>query len=444
MLLFAGYGLASQQEKLEALIAEATRRIEARDFQGVTAGLKPYVGRYPGDIRLWNLLGISEGELGRTASARDAFERGLKVAPDAISLNENLGFLYYRLANYADAKRYLAKAVSLGSTSPGVAFSLAAAELRTGEHEQGLTDLKRLETDLATFPDYWDERGWAELPNDPDAAEISFSHALALTPGDLRALNGAASVAESQRLDEKALSFLLRAKQEHPNDVDTLVHFGTVCLRRDLVLDALPALERAHKIDPANNAALYFFARAQIGVQHWQEAHALFSEFTHRVPKFAPTYYALGWLDRKLNRTEQARGNLEHCLSLAPELADARYELAEIELDAGHLDTAERLLSAVLARNPKHAKANVAYGDIWLRKGHLAEAQACLETAIQEDPASGPAHYKLSTVLFRQHRDEQAEKERALGAQLNAEALKSSKTVLQLASPDGAILSTVR
>lgn len=443
-LLFASCGLASQQEKLEAVIADATRRIEARDFEGASAALKPYAGRYPGDVRIWNLVGISEGELGRTASARDAFERGLNVAPDSISLNENLGFLYYRLANYTNAKRYLSKAFALGSTSPGVAFSLAAVKLRTGEQEGGLTDLKRLETDLANFLDYWDERGWAELPKDPLAAEISFSRALVLSPGDLRALNGAASVAESQKLDEKALSFLLRAKQEHPDDVDTLVHFGTVCLRRDLVLDALPALEHAHKADPGNNAALYFFARAQIGVQHWQEAHELFSEFAHRVPTFAPTYYALGWLDSKLNRTDEARRNLEHCISLAPEHADARYELAQIEVDAGHLDAAEKLLSTVLARNPKHAKANVGYGDILMRKGQLAEAQAHYETALQESPEWGPAHYKFSTLLFRLQKNEQAEQERALGARLNAEALKSSKIVFQLASPDGAILNAVR
>jgi tetratricopeptide (TPR) repeat protein len=206
----------------------------------------------------------------------------------------------------------------------------------------------------------------------------------------------------------------------------------------------LPALEHAHKLAPTNNAALYFLARAHIGVQHWQEAYELFSQFARRVPGFAPTYYALGWLDIKLNRTAEARRNLGHCLTLAPDHADARYELAQLELDAGNLDAAEKLLGTVLARNPKHAKANLAFGDILLRKGQLAEAQTYYETAIQEDPKFGPAHYKMSTLLFRLHRNDEAEKERALGAQLNAEALKSSKTVFQLASPDGTILNTLK
>lgn len=440
LLLLARFAPAGQHG-LEAIVDEATRRIEARDFDGASTVLSRSVQLYPKDVRLWNLFGISEGELGRLASARNAFERGLKISPDSVSLNENLGFLYYRQDRYADAKRYLSEALSLGSRNAGAAFSLAAARIRTGEREQALLDLKGLESALSGYPDYWDERGWAELPEGPAAAEISFSRALALAPNDVRGLNGAASAAEMQKLDEKALSFLLRAKQAHPSDVGTLVHFGRVCLRRDLTIDALAALEHAHKLAPTDNTALYFYARAQIGVQQWQKAYGLFSEFARRVPNFASTYYALGWLDIKLNRRAEARKNLEHCLKLAANSADPLYELAQLDLDDGQLDSAENQLRIVLEQEPRHARANVAYGDILLKRGNLEEARTHFEAAIQSDPASGPAHYKLSTVLFRLNRVEQAEKERALGTKLNAEALKSSKTVLRLASPDGALLS---
>lgn len=434
-------GFARQRVNLEAIIDEATRRIETRDFQAASTTLRHSIDLYPKDVRLWNLLGISEGELGRKSSARDAFERGLKVAPGNVSLNENLGFLHYRNGQFAKARRYLAKAIALGSENPGVAFSLAAAKVRTGERETGLSELKSLESALSRFPDYWDERGWAELPQNPGAADVSFSRALSLAPDDLRGLNGAASIAEIQKLDEKALSFLLRAKQSHPDDVDTLVHLGTVCLRRDLTIDALATLDRAHKIAPSNNAALYFYARAQIGVRQWQKAHDLFSEFARRVPNFGATYYALGWLDVKLNRPADARRELERCLQLAPNSSDPRYELAQLDLEEGEIDSALTKLRAVLGKDPLHAKANVAYGDILLSRGNLAEARTHYETAIQSDPTSGAAHYKLSTVLFRLNRREEAEIERALGTKLNAEELKSSKTVLRLASPDGVLLS---
>lgn len=441
ILLLACSGFAGQRDKLKALVEEGATRIESHEFQVASSNLKRSLELYPRDIRLWNMLGISEGELGRTSSAREAFERGLRIAPLDISLNENLGFLYYREERYADAKRYLAKAVTLGSKKPGVAFSLAAAKIRSGEREQGLPELKSLEAALTGFPDYWNERGWAELPNDPAAAETNFGRALSLAAGDLRGLNGAATTAEIQKLDEKALSFLVRAKQAHPDDVDTLVHFGTVCLRRDLTIDALAALEHAHQLAPANNAALYFYARAEIGVQQWQKAYELFTEFARRVPTFAPTYYALGWLDVKLNRRAEARRALEHCASLDARSTDALYELGQLDLEDGLLDSAEKRLNTVLRQDRRHAKAHVAYGDVLLKRGNLGGAQEHYETAIQSDPLLGPAHYKLSTVLFRLSRVEEAEKERARGTELNAEALKSSKTVLRLAAPDGGLLS---
>jgi tetratricopeptide (TPR) repeat protein len=442
LLLLVSSGFAGQN-KLEEVIEEATRCIEARDFKAASLAVSRSVRIYPKDIRLWNLLGVSESELGRTALAQGAFERGLKISPDSVSLNENLGFLYYRQDHYAEAKHYLAKAVSLGSKNAGVAFSLAAARIRTGERDQALADLQGLESALSSHPDYWDERGIADLLRDPIAAENSFSRALALAPNDLRALNGSASAAEIQKLDEKALSFLMRAKQAQPNDVGTLVHFGALCLRRDLTIDALAALEYAHKLAPSNNQALYFFAQAQIGMQQWQKAYDLFSEFARRVPSFAATYYALGWLDIKLNRRTEARANLGRCLKLAPNSADPRYELAQLDLEEGRFDSADRLLRSVLEHEPNHTTANIAYGDVLLKRGDLDGARRHFETAIQSDPRSGPAHYKLSTVLFRLNFAQQAEKERALGTQLNSEALKSSKTVLRLASPEGTLLSPV-
>ncbi|MDQ6664922.1 MAG: tetratricopeptide repeat protein [Acidobacteriota bacterium] len=441
LLFFVCAAFARQPGNVEAAVNETIRRVEARDFKSASVALKRYAVLYPNDVRLWNLLGVSEGELGRIPAARDAFERGLKIAPNNVSLNENLGFLYYRQDRFADAKPYLEKAIALGSRNPGVAFSLGAAKIRTGERDRGLSELKLLEVPLADFPDYWDERGWAELAQDPAAAETDFSRALSLAPDDLRALNGAASAAEIQKLDEKALSFLLRARQAHPGDVDTLVHLGAVCLRRDLTIDALATLEHAYRIAPSNNAALYLYARAQIGVRQWQKSHDLFSEFARRIPKFADTYYALGWLDIKLNRRAEARRELEQCLRLEPNSADPRYELAQLDLDDGEIDLAEKLLRAVLDQDPKHAKANVAYGDILLKRGDFAAARAHYETAIQSNASSGAAHYKLSSALFRLDRTEEAEKERALGARLNQEELKSNKTVLRLASPDGALLS---
>jgi len=193
-------------------------------------------------------------------------------------------------------------------------------------------------------------------------------------------------------------------------------------LRRDLGPDAVEALEKARSLDPSNNSALYLLARANIAVENWQTSYDLFNTFAKRVPNFAPTYYAMGWIDIKLNRIDDARQQLKRSLVLDPNLSDARYELAQLDLNDGQLDSAERLLRTVLQQNPRHAKANMAMGDLTFRRGNLAAAEKFLETAIHEDPKLAAAHYKLAMLFFRKHEMQQGENEKALAASLNAQA----------------------
>lgn len=431
------FGSALLQPLNAQTVSEAaTQKIQSQDFQGAASLLQQELRAHPRDPALWNLLGIAESELHHIAAAKDAFAQGLKLAPQSASLHENLGLLFFREGSYRDAQVNLERAVSLGSDKPGVRFSLAAAMLRDGHPAESLAALKMLEQPLSASPEYWEERGRAELLVDPSAAEHSFGQALALSPDSAAALNGAAAASEKQGFEERALALLIKARQAHPDDLETLHHFAMLCLRRDLGPDAITALEHARAENPQDNSTLYLLARANISVENWQKAYDLFSEFARRVPSFAPTYFALGWLDIKLNKVDEARRQLQHCLSLASNLTDARFELAQLDLNDGHLDTAQRLFEAVLRQDPNHAKANLAMGDLMMRRGDLQQAQTFLEKATHLDPQLASAHYKLSMVYFREHRSAEAERERSLAASLTAEDARQSKRQLKLVLPE--------
>jgi tetratricopeptide (TPR) repeat protein len=423
------------------VVARAAEQITSRQFEAACQTLRPVARESPRDPDFWNLLGICESELHRGDVAREAFVRGLTVAPDSVSLHENLGLLYFDQGKFAEARRYLQEAIALGSRQPGVAFNLAASEIRTGDRAKGLELLLKLEQPLHDQAAYWTERGWVELRDNPTAAAANFDHALALAPTDVRALNGAASAAEMQHEDEKALSLLLRAKQAQPDDVRILMHFGALCLRRDLAVDALAALEQARRLAPSNHLALFLYARAQIAFQQWQKAHDLLTEFDQRVPNYPQAQYALGWLDVKLNRLGEAREHLEKTLAIDANQIEARCELAQLDLEESRLDEAERFFAVVLKTAPQHPRANIGMGDLMQKRGDLPGALARYEAAIAADANSGPAHYKLSTVLLRLHQNERAAQERSRGTELNAQALKAAKTVLVLADPDGHLLT---
>jgi tetratricopeptide (TPR) repeat protein len=295
-----------------------------------------------------------------------------------------------------------------------------------------------LERTLGNAPEYWEERGRAELLKDATDAEKSFNRAIELQPTSVTALNGAATAAEKQGQDERALSYLIRARSASPNDVPTLAHFGAVCLRRDLGPDARDALEKVRKLDPANNAVLFLLARANIALENWQEAYDQFEQFSKRVPAYAATYYAMGWVEVRLDHTADARKQFEKALSLDSAMAGPKYELALLDLDDGQLDGAEGLLRAVLKDNPSDAKAGMALSDIMMRRGTLDEAQRLLEKATRDDPTLAAAHFKLAAVYARKHEEGAAERERRVAATLNEEAKRNSKTQLRLILPETA------
>ncbi len=160
------------------MAADAVREIQAGHYREACDLLRAGLRQSPKDAELWNLLGIAESELKDTGAAEKAFEEGLKIAPGSASLNENAGLLFFREAKYGQAKQALERATKLGSQKPGVLFSLATAKLRTGEAAAGLRELKSLEPALSGVPEYWEERGRAELPYGARAAETSFERAL--------------------------------------------------------------------------------------------------------------------------------------------------------------------------------------------------------------------------------------------------------------------------
>ncbi len=434
-LLLAALG-AGWQTIPQDVAGDAMREIQAGQNREACDLLRAALRQHPRDAELWNLLGIAKTELNESEGAEKAFAAGLDIAPNSASLNENAGLLFFREAKYSQAKERLERATQLGSKKPGVRFSLAAAKLRTGETAEALKELRSLEPALSSVPEYWEERGRAELPHDAPAAETSFERALELSPKSLVALNGAATAAEREGLDEKALAYLIRARAEAPDEVATLTHFASVCIRRDLGPDAIEALEKARRLEPSNMAVVYLLARANISVQNWQQAYDLFQQFSKRDPEFASAYYAMGWLDIRLNRLDDARQQLERALRLAPKLSDARYELAQLDFDDGQIDQAQKLLETVLREYPHHAKANMTMGDILLRKGDLAGAQKFLETATHEDPKLAAAHYKLSLVYLREHEMEKSAAEKTVAANLNEQEKRNSRTQLRLVLPE--------
>jgi tetratricopeptide (TPR) repeat protein len=243
-----------------------------------------------------------------------------------------------------------------------------------------------------------------------------------------------AEIAEQQGISEKALAFLLQAKKQDPENPEILFEFGKVCMRRNLVKDAVPALERAVALAPENDSYAYVLASAHVADGNLTRAASLLSQLLHEHPDDALLNYAMGTVYYLQAKYSDAETSLKRSLNAKPDQTAASYYLALTYDARGDDEQATTLLRDLIKRRPDHGLSYVKLGTILVREHRYDEAQTDLEKAISLLPDSVEAHYQLGVLLRRLGKTAESEDQFAQSRKLEDE--QRSRLRLQLLLPD--------
>jgi tetratricopeptide (TPR) repeat protein len=235
---------------------------------------------------------------------------------------------------------------------------------------------------------------------DLDQAERDFELALSLNPACAACDQGIAGVSEQQGDIDKALAYLLKAKQLEPEDPEILFEFGKVCLKRDLIEDALSALGKAVSLKPDDDRYVYVFGSANVARGNLPKAASLFGELLQKHPQDPVLNYAMGTVYYLQGKYTEAESALKRSLEEQPDQVAAPYYLGLTYTHLGQNDDAEALLRGLVKSHPQYAPSYAKLGTILMAKHNYAEAQQYLERAIALDSSLPEAHYQLY-VLFR-------------------------------------------
>jgi TolB-like protein/Tfp pilus assembly protein PilF len=192
-------------------------------------------------------------------------------------------------------------------------------------------------------------RGWILRAWDWDwkGAEASFERALALAPGNVMALNAAATAfGNLGRLDD-AIALFRRAAVLDPLNVAVSRNLGLYCLSRGLLDDAAGALDAALQLSPQGGLTRAWRALTELGRgrpdQALAEARAETSDIFRNVATAV---------------VQAARGEMEASEAALAELvashgADSPYQVAEVHGGRGEADAAFEWLERAFAfRDP--------------------------------------------------------------------------------------------
>jgi len=143
--------ILSRGDSAEAHLLRGTLELSAHDRDRARADLEKAVALNPrlsgAHARLGELL-LAEGDSER---ARAVFAQELAIDPDEFTSNLNMGVMAKQDQGYAEARRYLDRALRMRPNDPGVRYQMAHVDLATGNPERARQALEAL---IEESPDF--------------------------------------------------------------------------------------------------------------------------------------------------------------------------------------------------------------------------------------------------------------------------------------------------
>jgi tetratricopeptide (TPR) repeat protein len=269
-----------------------------------------------------------------------------------------------------------------------------------------------------------------------DRAQQNFQRALDLNPACALCDQGLAEIAERQGNTEKALSYLVMAKRQDPEDPEILFEFGKVCLQRNLLEDALAALAKAVALKPNHDPYVYVLASANVAQGNLSNAASLFARLLQKHPHDAVLKYSIGAVNFLQGKYPEAESLLKQSLQAQPDQVAASYYLGLTYDALGQDDQAVAAFRSLLGSHPDHAPSYVKLGSILVRQHHYDEARQDLERAVVLDPGSVQAHYQLGLLFRRLGRTAESDSQFAESRKLETERSSQTDLKLRLLLPD--------
>ncbi|MGO9274946.1 MAG: tetratricopeptide repeat protein [Terriglobia bacterium] len=420
-----------------ALAMLGTIRMEEGKYQESTQFLTKALELNPHLSGTWTTLGDSYVLQNKPELARESFEKALKLDPSNNQARYDLAKLEASLHHYqksldiarpmvaqllksdngllilaADYGALKQKEELIGVVHawqdlprPSDESSLAFSQLlmsygMTSEAKAVVEAVESRNAGQVSWTLAWD-LGKIHLGlEDWEGAERNFELALRSNPACAACDQGVAEVADQQGNTEKALAYLLKAKQLEPENPEILFDFGKICLKRDLIEDALSALGKAASLKPDDDRYVYLFGSANVARQNLPKAASIFEGLLQKHPRDPVLAYAVGTVYYLQGKYTEAEAALKRSLEEQPDQVAAPYYLSLTYSHLGQNREAEALLRGLVKSHPQYAPSYVKLGTILAAAHQYAEAEEYLERAIALDSSSGQAHYQLY-LLFQ-------------------------------------------
>ncbi|HNV24002.1 MAG TPA: tetratricopeptide repeat protein [Candidatus Omnitrophota bacterium] len=135
--LFLGSCVAqgdNNKEEIDALVKEALKSVENRDYNRAKEMYKKVLRKDPQNLYAYSSLAFIEENLGALVNAKDLYEKAISLAPQNPELYYNLGNVYVKLQDGKKAKESYLKAVHFNPNHLNAYINLSIVSFHLGDY----------------------------------------------------------------------------------------------------------------------------------------------------------------------------------------------------------------------------------------------------------------------------------------------------------------------
>ena len=353
-------------------------------------------------------LGRAQLAAGETAAARTSFDRALLIDPadvEALSWASS----HRERSDPASARSLLEKFLIVNPEQDDVRARLAEMQQTQGDFAAAENSWKKV---LEQDPDNPDARmalaGLYDARGDTATAVTAYAAYLESNPDDVPVLTRLGQLEYLRGRFESSRDLLDRALRLAPDNESAL--FWRALIDQDKG-DWASAVERMERVAVANRdpGVLIRLAGAYARLGRPRDALRVFRRLQKSQPENPDFTYYLALAHAEVGNARAARRWLARTVALDPARTEAHFQLAIAWDKAGKFAKASTHLRRVVALNPEHHIALNYLGYSWADRGeNLEEALSLVRRAVALDPDNAAYADSLGWAYFRLNRTTEA------------------------------------
>jgi putative PEP-CTERM system TPR-repeat lipoprotein len=337
--------------------------VQARDNDKAAAQVEVLKKMAPGSPYTLHAIGIVAFAKGDTATALDATQKSLEIAPDYMPARYLSGLIDLKRGAYASAAQSFRTVVAKSPEDDGVRMALAETLLRQGRGAQ---------------------------------AQEVLEPTLVRSPENETALRLAAEIQLAQKRPAEAADLLAKANALDGANVKGRVRLAEVRLAKGETSQGVRDLESLSASDPNAREPDIALVSAFLRARDYPKALAAAETIVKKQPSSPVGYNTVGAVYMVMGDFKAARQSLEKALSIDPGFLAAQYGLARLDTGERDFDGAKARYQKILDKLPNSEPALLGLAEILNATAAPSETTAAaIQRAVSANPSSVGARLAL-------------------------------------------------